>query len=236
MRVHKNKYYTNIIVEAVAGTLYRMAPRNRPRNIRDIMSFVIENAERQCVNSVNARHLHMTESEFRDWLDNVLKSCPEFCNLNLSQNEVDKGVSVDDESRPQFSFVSAYDVETEDSWKDDFIDLDAAIQNIYSCIMDKHEDSDCFLCDHSDDTETCLYCILYYKNYKNLYEHKNTPFCSDSYDGWCNTSCPEGIAVCCKDCNKKAKCNLDEKCDSSEFPNCSQYVIKPERKNNGEET
>lgn len=101
-------------------------------------------------------------------------------------------------------------------------------------LMERHEESDCFLCDNSDDTETCLHCILYYKDYKNLYEHKNQPFCSDSYEGWCNTSCPEGIAVCCKDCNRKDNCNLDEKCDSSEFPNCSQYVVKLERKNDDE--
>ena len=142
-----------------------MAPRNRPRNMDKIMSHVIENAEQACVDVVNNRHLFMTHTEFSDWLTDMLKSCPDFCNLNLSQNEVDSGVSVDDESRPKYAFTSVYNVETEDSWKNDFIDLDAAIRNIYDCIIAAHEETDCFLCDHKE-TEMCHYCILHYKNLK----------------------------------------------------------------------
>lgn len=165
MRKTKQDFYIYHIVEAVAGTLYRMAPRNRPRGMDKIMSYVIEQLESVCVEVVNNRYLFMTTEEFHEWLTDMLKRCPEFCNLNLSQNEYDKDISVDDESRPKFAFTSAYDVETEDSWRDDFIDLDAAIRNIYDCIIAAHEETDCFLCDHAE-TEMCHYCILHYK--KNL--------------------------------------------------------------------
>lgn len=226
MREQKSNYSINSIIDSVAGTLYRMAPRNRPRDIDKIMSYVIENAEKYCVDLTTDRYLYMTASEFRSWLDSTLMGCPKFCNLNLSQNEADSQISVD-KSRPKFSL---------DSWKDDFIDLDAAIHIIYGRIMREQEAYDCFLCDNSDDTDTCLHCILHYRDCKNLYEQRNIPYCPDSYAGWCSASCPEGVVVCCKDCNKRDECSLDEKCDSSEFSNCSQYVINTERKNRDEET
>lgn len=46
------------------------------------------------------------------------------------------------------------------------------------------------------------------------------------YAGWCDTSCPEGIAVCCRDCSKKDKCNLDDKCKDSNA-RCPRYVVNP---------
>lgn len=226
MRKTKQNFYIYHIVEAVAGTLYRMAPRNRPRDMDKIMSHVIENAEQAYINIVNNRHLFMTYTEFSEWLTNTLKRCPEFCDLNLSQNEYDKHISVDDESRPKCAFTSAYDVETEDSWKDNFIDLDAAIRNIYSCIIAAHEEDDCFLCDHKDDNETCLHCRTNYNAYKNYYECANKPHDTSKYAGWCDTSCPEGIAVCCRDCSKKDKCNLDDKCKDSNA-RCPRYVVNP---------
>lgn len=228
MRKTKQDFYIYHIVEAVAGTLYRMAPRNRPRNMDKIMSHVIERAEQACVDVVDNRHLFMTYSEFNEWLTDMLKHCPEFCDLNLSQNEYEKHILVDDESRPKFAFTSAYDVETEDSWRYDFIDLDAAIRNIYDCIIAVHEETDCFLCDHKE-TEMCHYCILHYKNskdYKNHYECSNKPHDTSKYAGWCNTSCPEGIAVCCKDCTKKDSCTLDDKCEDSDV-GCPRYVVNP---------
>lgn len=228
MRKNKRNFYIYHIVDAVAGTIYRMAPRNRPRNMDKIMSHVIENAEQACVDVVNNRHLFMTHTEFSDWLTDMLKSCPDFCNLNLSQNEVDSGVSVDDESRPKYAFTSVYNVETEDSWKNDFIDLDAAIRNIYDCIIAAHEETDCFLCDHKE-TEMCHYCILHYKNsedYKNLYEYANKPHDTSKYGGWCAASCPKGVAVCCQDCTEFDRCNLEDKCTNPGGYDCPSFVIK----------
>lgn len=224
MRKAKQNFYIYRIVDSVAGTLYRMTPRNRPRNMDKIMSHVIERAEQACVDVVNNRHLFMTTEEFNEWLTNTLKSCPEFCDLNLSQNEYEKHISVDDESRPKFAFTSAYDAETEDSWRDDFIDLDAAIRNIYNCIIAAHDETNCFLCDHKDDRETCLHCIVNYNSYKNLYECTNKPHDPTKYAGWCNTSCPEGVAVCCRDCTKKDSCMLDDKCEDSDLE-CPRYVV-----------
>lgn len=119
MRETKQYFYIYHIVDAVASTLYRMAPRNRPRNMDKLMLHVIENSEQACVDVVDNRHLFMTYSEFNEWLTDMLKHCPEFCDLNLSQNEYEKHILVDDESRPKFAFTSAYDVENNDSCRDD---------------------------------------------------------------------------------------------------------------------
>lgn len=226
MRKAKQEFYIYHIVDAIAGNLYRMAPRNRPRNMDKIMSHVIERAEQACVDVVNNRHLFMTTEEFNEWLTNTLKSCPEFCDLNLSQNEYEKHISVDDESRPKFAFTSAYDAETENSWRYDFIDLDAAIRNIYNCIIAAHDETNCFLCDHKDDNETCLHCRTNYNAYKNYYECANKPHDPTKYAGWCSTGCPEGIAVCCKDCTKKNSCTLDVKCEDFDL-GCPWYVVNP---------
>lgn len=229
MRETKQTFYIYHIVEAVAGQLYRMAPRNRPRDIDKIMSHVLDEAEKVAVNADTQRTLNMKYSAFSNWLTNTLKSCPEFRNLNLSQNEVDKGVSVSDESRPTFAFTSAYDVETKDSWRDDFIDLDAAIRNIFNCILAAHEDTDCFLCDHAEtDSDVCNTCINNYRSYMNQYISTNKPHNPTKYAGWCNTSCPEGVAVCCKDCAKRDNCTLTDKCDDA-YDNCPRYVVNPNR-------
>lgn len=229
MRKAKQEFYIYHIVDAIAGNLYRIAPRNRPRNMDKIMSHVIERAEQACVDVVNNRHLFMTTEEFNEWLTNTLKSCPEFCDLNLSQNEYEKHISVDDESRPKFAFTFAYDVETEDLWRYDFIDLDAAIRNIHNTIIAAHEEGDCFLCDHKDDIDTCIHCRVYYNNYTNYYEHANQPFDTSKFAGWCNVSCHRSIAVCCKDCNFKDECNLADKCKECDT-NCPQYVVNPDYK------
>ena len=231
MRTAKKEFYIYHIVEAIAGTLYRMAPRNRPRDMNKIMSYMIEQLESVCVDVATNRYLYMSDEVFNKWLASTLKGCQEFCNLNLSQNEWDNGISVDDESRPKFAFTSMYDAETVDSWKDDFIDLDAAIRNIYNCIIVAHEETDCFLCDYSDNEEQCKHCKLNYANYTNYYKHANMPCDPIKYDGWCKTSCPKEVAVCCKDCDEFDTCELEEKCNSSEFSRCSQYVINPERSN-----
>ena len=54
---------------------------------------------------------------------------PKFRDLNLSQIEYEMGLSVDDDDRDRFVFTSAFDTIPED---EDFIDLDACIQNIFS--------------------------------------------------------------------------------------------------------
>lgn len=49
-----------------------------------------------------------------------MRSSESFINLNLSQDEIDRGVNVEDETRPEFSFVSR-DTTIEEYY--DFIDL-----------------------------------------------------------------------------------------------------------------
>lgn len=67
-----------------------------------------------------------TEGELIKWLDNTLKSIPEFEEWNLSKEEYDNGVKVNDDRRGNI-MVSRYETPPKDK---DFIDLDACIRNI----------------------------------------------------------------------------------------------------------
>lgn len=68
---------------------------------------------------------------------------PEFVELNLSQVEFEKGISVNDETWPKFAFTSRYDVNTPESWKNDFIDLDAFIGNVHHRLIKCATKGDC---------------------------------------------------------------------------------------------
>ena len=59
----------------------------------------------------------------------MMFSIPEFLDWNLSEVEIENGVKVDDEGRDGFVFTSIYDARDENSWKTDFIDLNAFVQN-----------------------------------------------------------------------------------------------------------
>lgn len=223
MRESKNIYSARLIVSKVASVIYKMAPHNRPRDISKIMSYVADEVDKKCVDLADNRHVFMTCKQFDSWVSDTLMTCPEFRNLNLSQNEFDSGVLVDDDSRPKFAFHSRYDVETEDSWKDDFIDLDACVGNIcYEIAQCVAEEPSCCICENCD-TEICNSCS---ENYKNLYSHTNKPWDITKFDGWCDTRCPRGVAVCCKDCIWKKQCTLPEKCEDYEWNLCTQYMVK----------
>lgn len=70
----------------------------------------------------------ITRSRY-DLVEKIMCSSESFINLNLSQDEIDRGVNVEDETRPEFSFVSR-DTTIEEYY--DFIDLVACIRNINS--------------------------------------------------------------------------------------------------------
>lgn len=124
------------IIKAVSGCIYEIAPKYAPRNIEVIMSKFIAKLKAH----EELQTMHVTYSPFyyfqgsskeimhiiRDNLFDIL----EFRQLNLSANEYALGVDVDsDERETTYNFVSRYGNPLEDT-DDDFIDLDAVIQNI----------------------------------------------------------------------------------------------------------
>lgn len=125
---------------------------------------------------MNDIRIDSTEKDFTKWLKDVLFDCKDYQNLNLSYNEKEKGISVNDESRPLFCFSTRYDIYNENSWKDDFIDLDAVLQNFrysYLCYIKQFEDtSSCYNCVHHEmNSNECLTCNRNMK-FRDNFNHK----------------------------------------------------------------
>ena len=214
MRKNNKTFSARVIIKNIAGTIYAMSPFNSPRNMEVIMKYVIDNTLHRCIDTTEHRYICTTEEDFSKWLKNMLMSCKEFCELNLSYNEYMNGIDINDENRLKYQFTTGYDVVSEESMKDDFVDLDACIRNIFIAIMCDIEDKDCWFCDNNM-TKYCDTCKLN-SDFSNHYHHINTPCVPEKYKRWCYYSCPLHIAICCEDCtdydNCKYKCT--ESCDT----------------------
>ena len=115
-------------IEYSVGEIYRLAPYHKPRFIDDIVDEIIKRFKTNCKHI--GRDFFYHEIDLKDlhkFIESILMPIDKFRDLNLSQNEYEQGVGVDDESRPKFLF-SAYSSIPED---DNFIDLDACIGNIF---------------------------------------------------------------------------------------------------------
>lgn len=124
------------IIKAVTGCIYYLAPNHKPRNMEAIVTAFIDklkahkDVNRVCPSTYVRYYLDGTQSEIMGVIREVLFDILEFRQLNLSDREYLMGVDVDDETkRHSISFVSRYG-DPLDGTDDDFIDLDAVIQNI----------------------------------------------------------------------------------------------------------
>lgn len=124
------------IIKAVAGCIYYLAPNNKPRNMETIMMAFVDKLKtnryvnRVCPTTHVRYYLDGNRSEVMRIIREVLFDILEFRQLNLSEREYLMGVDVDDEEkRHSIAFVSRYGNPLEGT-DDDFIDLDAVIQNI----------------------------------------------------------------------------------------------------------
>lgn len=222
----KNKYYYKDVISIIHKVLLSMSPYINEQRLNDLDEIIL-----QVIHQFNTceeikfpkmrfdknPYLYMDEEEFKRWVDETLKSIPEFRNLNLTYNESQEGIDVNDPNRPMIVISTIYDVDTEDGWKDDFIDLDAAIQNICYEISQIYKwNDDCFCCKYNcTNSEICNTCINN-PNFQNNYTTENRPYGSE-IERWCSKGCVEGMAVCCYDCNYKDKCQ--ERCCNSFFTN-----------------
>lgn|SRR3990167_2301562 len=118
------------LMGAIAYTAFSQCPNRQPRNIEVVMDTVKHQIRADFTNNGEWYYKKTEPKDVYQYVDDLLKSIPEFVDWNLSLLEIEKGVKVDDESRPNFGFVSRYDHETPDSWKSDFVDLDAFVNNV----------------------------------------------------------------------------------------------------------
>lgn len=117
----------------VAYCAYEIAPRHKPRNIEVVMekvqAYLKEHLEQPLPFDKTFRLKEIAESDIKPFIHDMMFSIPEFLDWNLSEVEIENGVKVDDEGRDGFVFTSIYDARDENSWKTDFIDLNAFVQN-----------------------------------------------------------------------------------------------------------
>ena len=126
----------NEFMRISVGWIYCLAPDHKPRFIDEISDGIITNFKTNCKSIGNDFFYH--EIELKDlckFIENILMPIDKFRELNLSQNEYEKGVKVDDEDRPMFQFISAF---SEIPEKDKFVDLDACINDIFHSYEHKH--------------------------------------------------------------------------------------------------
>lgn len=110
------------------GEIYALAPKYNPRHVDEILQGIIENFKKDCKHVGSDFFCHDVEiQDLPEFVAGILSPIQKFRDLNLSSNEYQQGISVDDENRTQFAFISRYNTISED---DDFIDLDACIRNI----------------------------------------------------------------------------------------------------------
>ena len=197
-------------MQILGGELYRHAPNSQPRKA-DIIMAKARDLFRKDANNYNEWYsLYIEEDLLYKYIDELLKSIPEFEELNLSQIEYDNGVNVHDEDRAKYSFTSAYDVETPESWKGDFIDLDAFVNNVVWGILNLIEtDKNCVCCihynniDNATNSEKCKMCTLN-RNFKVNYESDRNP--KGDYTFACTYDCKKGYYIGCDECKEKDTC------------------------------
>lgn len=203
--------YERNFMFCLAGQLYEQAPNRSPRKADVIMNKAKELFREQAYNDNEWYTVHVTS--VKDFMKDLLYKIPEFEELNISQNEYDAGVKVDDENRGRFKFTSRYDVNTVDSWKNDFIDLDAFIGNVTRMLMayDEIEDNDCFTCIHDkkvknmEDIRKCNHCRRN-RELKIVDNHEGTRQPKGKYAMACKYNCYKNKYICCCECDDKATC------------------------------
>lgn len=215
MRKESIIIYERDFAYCLAGQLYDQAPGRKPRKADIIINKALEAFNQYPTHGKifgDSNTVSIEKDKVYDFCHEILYNIPEFLELNLSQVEYEKGISVDDENRPKFSFTSMYDIETEDSIRNDFIDLDAFVGNVSRKLYNVR-DKDCFLCVHDDNKHTneyCLRCVIN-PSFTNNYESER--FAKGKYTIVCNYDCYKAKYICCTECDEKDTCQ--NKCDSN---------------------
>ena len=211
------------LVYCVGGQLFNQAPNRNPRKVEEIMKGVLFNFRNdvRCFNDNEHRTIRIPKNDIYKFVEGILSSISSFMELNLSQIEFEKGIKVDDEDRAKYAFTSRYDVETSESWKSDFIDLDAFTRNVTRGLFRLIDsEQDCFLCIHPDKSDKCKECLIN-PDLKNNYECGRKP--KGKYTFACKFDCHKSKYICCEECDKKDDC--DNRC-ISKSTECGNVINK----------
>lgn len=209
MRVKTTSISERDLMFVIGGQLFDQAPNRQPRKPEIIMQKVRDAFRLACYNDNEYYLARVSDDETYEFIKKLLMDIPEFVELNLSEIEFTKNISVDDKNRSKFSFVSAYDKASPDSWKRDFIDLDAFIRNVHYKLQGiSVSDQDCFCCKHDDgvkDKDICKACTVN-PNLEYNYECCRAP--KGDYTFACKFDCKRHCYICCEECtSKKESCN-----------------------------
>lgn len=124
------------IVKTVVGCIYEIAPNYNPRNIETIMTAFTkklkehEDIEYVCPSIGVFYYLRGNRTEVMRIIHDVLFDILEFRQLNLSDREYLMGVDVDSKDRKNVINFVTRNGDPLEGTDDNFIDLDAVIQNI----------------------------------------------------------------------------------------------------------
>ena len=147
MRVKTISISERDLMFVIGGQLFDQAPNRLPRKAEIIMQKVKEAFRKDAYNDNEFYSLEIPGNKIYNYLKTLRMGIPEFVDLNLSQIEFENNISVDDEKRGKYSFITRYDKYNSESWKHDFIDLDAFIRNVYNRLLTLIEsEQDCFCC------------------------------------------------------------------------------------------
>jgi hypothetical protein len=228
MRVKSISISERDLIFIIGGQLFDQAPNRQPRKVEVIMQKVRDTFRKDAQNNNEFYSAVIPEKEIYNYIKTLLMNIPEFVDLNLSQIEFEDKISVNDENRVKYHFTSRYDKETADSWRYDFIDLDAFIKNVYNRFLDLAEaEKDCFCCVHREkklfnlmDKKACKTCLL---NPDHNYNYECSRKPKGEYTFSCKYDCPEHKMICCEECEKKRIC-INE-CDANS-KTCGNKTIK----------
>lgn len=189
------------VIQTVIGVLYDLAPSYKPRRIDEI----IEQCCKFCDERIgNEFVIHLDEKEVWDFVKDMIYDFEAFRQLNLSQAEIDSGITDCDDPNRKGGFAVCFvghddngDVVSIETTKDynDFIDLDAAVQNIvYELKQRSVNSTDCMFCKYakeyfSDEPSGCVECqtCIHNPKYKSNYvSHPKSllPMDSDEYKNY----------------------------------------------------
>ena len=205
--------YERDFMFCLAGQLYEQAPNRAPRKANEIIRKAKELFREQAYNDNEWYTVHVTS--VKDFVKELLYKIPEFEELNLTQNEYDAGIKVNDKNRPKFHITSRYDINTSESWRNDIVDLDAFVSNVVMKMQQYEEierENNCFLCIHNkevktlDDIKKCEHCRRNKElNIVDNFECTRQP--KGNFTMACKYDCYKNYYICCSECKEKDICS-----------------------------
>lgn len=218
------KYYDfsmRQLMGAYAKLLYEMSPGNKPFRADDVMAEAREAFQSHMIKSYwcDLLVIEKTDKGLHDFFREILDDKPGFHLLNYTKvlmrtkfsdeelatkplEEIYNVMKTVPNDGLRFSDMYTRPETTQEEWDNDFIDLDAFIQNFTYALEKMSESDDCFLCQYSKNGSViCTKCYVN-EDFKNFY--KSNVSYSKGHTV-CSVGCPRGLKICCTDCKKDKK-------------------------------